>query len=111
MPCWRSWGLAGWQRSGGPEDYRPVQSAYEDAVQRHQGGENLRRALAPQQAGPVADAGDGVGVDNARLAEGASASGVDNARLAEGANASGVEPRYRLAEGANASGVDNARIN
>ena len=91
-------GLTGWQvqRVVTLDHYRPVQSAYEDAVQRSRGGENLRRAVAPRQPTPLADAGDLVG--------------VDNARLAEGANASGVEPSYRTAEGANATGVDNARM-
>ncbi len=104
-------GLTGWQWADGTEAHRPVRSAYEDAIQRYQGGETVRDAVGPQRTKPLADAGDAAGVDNARMADGANASGVDvTYRTADGANASGVEVTYRTADGADATGVDNARI-
>ena len=60
-------GLAGWQIQGmtGMDASHPIRTAYQDTVQRYQGGQSLQRSAAPQRTQPMANGGDAAGVEAA----------------------------------------------
>lgn len=50
-------GPAGWHGVTGMDAGHPVRVAYEDTVQRYQGGQSVQRSAAPQRTQPLADGG------------------------------------------------------
>jgi hypothetical protein len=104
-------GLAGWQIQGtaGTDGSHSLRTAYEDTVQRYQGGQSVQQSTAPQRAQPLADGANATGVDNARLAAAGDMTGVNNAKLADAGDMTGVN-NAKLADAGDAIGVNNAKL-